>query len=207
MRTAKSEFCNMPASTLWHRANGRPSKEDKAANQQYPTTLEENALATDILRVAKNDHLSPVRFLPLLAVIFRQRQSPSHDDTSSRPAKQPSPNWVRGFLRRHPEVRARRSKPIDLKRHDYNICDKAEEWFSLIESELHDPVINPANVYIMDETRLMLSSPSSNSPLRALVGREYGGSRGARVKLEVVTAIACISADGRAFHATIIHPS
>jgi hypothetical protein len=42
----------MPASTLWRRANGKPSKRDKAANQQYLTPQEERALVAHVLRMA-----------------------------------------------------------------------------------------------------------------------------------------------------------
>ncbi|KAJ6117814.1 hypothetical protein N7523_005565 [Penicillium sp. IBT 18751x] len=190
MRTGKagshglSEVSHVPASTLWHRANGRPSREEKAANQQYLTTSEEDALANDILRMAKNGYPPPVKFLPLLAGVLRRRRSPSDTSTGGCVAKQPSPSSVRGFLRRHPKVKARRSKPIDWKRHDYNIRSKVEEWFSVIGSELHDPAIDPANVYNMDKTGVMLSGPSS---LKVLVGEEY--------------------TDGRALHPVIIWPA
>jgi hypothetical protein len=154
--------------------------------------------------MAKNGYPPPVKVLPLLAGVLGRRRSPSDNSTGGCAAKQPSPSSVRGFLRRHPKVKARRSKPIDWKRHDYNIRSKVEEWFFVIGSELHDPAIDPANVYNMDETGVMLSGPSS---LKVLVGEEYSGSRGARVKREVVTAIECISADGRALHPVVIWPA
>ncbi|KAJ5751478.1 uncharacterized protein N7511_008443 [Penicillium nucicola] len=180
--STKSEVSHVPASTLWHRANGRPSKEEKAANQQYLTTSEEDALVHDILRMSKNGYPPAVKFLPMLAGVLRRRRSPSDDFTAGCPVTQPSPSW----------------------RHDYNIRSKVEEWFSVIGSELHHAAIDPANVYNMDETGVMLSGPSS---LKVLVGKECSGSRGARLKREVVTAIECISADGRALYPVIIWPA
>jgi hypothetical protein len=47
----------------------------------------------------------------------------------------------------------------------------------------------------MDETGVMLSSPSS---LKVPFGKQCGGSRVARANREVITAIEFISADGRA---------
>jgi hypothetical protein len=94
---------------------------------------------------------------------------------------------------------------MDWKRHDYNIRSKVEEWFSVIGPELQDPAIDPANVYNMDETGVMLSAPNS---LKVLVGKDdYSGSRGVRVKRTVITAIECISADGRSLHPLIIWPA
>ena len=52
-RSAKSGYTNIPASTLWHRANGRQSKEEKAENQRYLTDPEEKPLKDFVLRFAK----------------------------------------------------------------------------------------------------------------------------------------------------------
>jgi hypothetical protein len=81
----KSEVFRVPASTLWHRANGRSSREEKSANQQYLTTSKEDALANDILRMAKNGYPLPAKFLPLLAVVLRKRRLPSNDSKPAAP--------------------------------------------------------------------------------------------------------------------------
>jgi hypothetical protein len=41
---ALSEYSNVPRTTLWYRAYGRPSIEEKVKSQQYLTPLEEKAL-------------------------------------------------------------------------------------------------------------------------------------------------------------------
>jgi len=41
---ALSKRGKVPRSILWHRAHGRPSKEEKAKSQQYLTPSEEKAL-------------------------------------------------------------------------------------------------------------------------------------------------------------------
>jgi hypothetical protein len=75
-------------------------------------------------------------------------------------------------------------------------------WFEVIERVLGDPAILAENVYNMDETGVMLSMLSS---VKVLVGkgdtRKY---RGARVKRTTITAIECISADGRFLNPMII---
>lgn len=94
---------------------------------------------------------------------------------------------------------------MDWNRHDKSIYDKVTEWFSLIGKELNDPAILPENVYNMDETGVLLSVLSS---LKVLVNKDdLRTYRGAGVKRTLVTAIECISADGRSLFPLIIWPA
>jgi hypothetical protein len=75
----------------------------------------------------------------------------------------------------------------------------------VIRKILQDPAILAENVYNMDETRVMLSMPSS---VKVLVGKDDKRNyRGARVKRTSVTAIECISANGRYLDPIIIWPA
>jgi hypothetical protein len=77
----------------------------------------------------------------------------------------------------------------------FNIHDKVMHWFTVIGRELNDPAIVPENVYNLDETGVLLSVLSS---LKVLVSKDdLRNYRGAGVKRTLVTAIDCISADGR----------
>lgn len=64
-----------------------------------------------------------------------------------------------------------------------------------------DPTILYKNVYNMDKTGVMLSKLSS---VKVLVGKDNRGYRGARVKRTMVTAIKCVSANGRPLNPMII---
>jgi len=64
---ALSESSNVPTSTLWHRAHGRPSRQEKAEYRQYLTPAEEKALVEYVLRMAKNGFPIPIKFLRSLA--------------------------------------------------------------------------------------------------------------------------------------------
>jgi hypothetical protein len=93
-------------------------------------------------------------------------------------------------------------RSIDWKRHEIHIYDKVTEWFEVIDKVLHDPAILPENVYNMDETGVMLSMLGS---VKVLVGKDdLRGHRGAGVKRTLVTAIECISANGRSLPPLII---
>jgi hypothetical protein len=75
----------------------------------------------------------------------------------------------------------------------------------VIERVLGDPAILAENVYNMDETGVMLSMLGS---VKVLVGRnDTRKYRGARVKRTTITAIECISADGRFLNPMIIWPA
>ena len=91
------------------------------------------------------------------------------------------------------------------ERHENNIYDKITHWFEVIKEVLQDPAILPENVYNMDETGVMLCMLGS---IQVLVSkddpRDY---RGAGIKRTMVTAIECISANGRSLLPMIIWPA
>lgn len=75
----------------------------------------------------------------------------------------------------------------------------------MIRKVLQDPVILPENVYNMDETGVMLCMLGS---IKVLISkddpRDY---RGAGVKCTMVTAIECISVNGKSLLPMIIWPA
>jgi hypothetical protein len=194
------------ASTLSHRAYGRPSIQEKAKRQQYLTPSEEKALVEYLLRMSNNGFPVPIKYLHSLAsIIARQRsyvfQAPTTDETIDPPGR----NWPQAFYKRHPELKPKRVKALDWDRHDNNIYNKITHWFEVIGKELHDPVILLENIYNMDETGFMLDILGS---LKVLVGKDDPRTfRGAGVKRTMVTAIECISADGRSLLPLIIWPA
>lgn len=131
-----------------------------------------------------------MKFIPSLAFSITHQRFPP-----DRPLKPPGRNWAKALEKRHSVLQARRVRALDWNRHEKNIYKKIIHWFEVIGRVLQDPTILPKNVYNMDESGVMLSMPSS---VKVLIGknniRDY---RGARIKRTTVTAIECISADGR----------
>jgi hypothetical protein len=64
---ALSKLSRVPASTLWHREHGRPSRREVAAQKQYLSPSEEKSLADYILRMAERGYPAPVKLLRYLA--------------------------------------------------------------------------------------------------------------------------------------------
>jgi hypothetical protein len=195
---ARAAHFNVPLSTLGHRKNERESRDTKAQKQRYLTPYEANAVVKFLLQ--QKAFGTPVRMKHVAAIAFSAtRNRPPAD----RPLKPPGPNWAKAFEKHRPELTAKTSRPQDWNR--LNIYDKVKYWFEVIGKELRNPDILPENVYNMDETGIMLSMLNS---VKVLVGKDDTHAyRGARVKRTMVTAVECISADGRCLNPMIIWPA
>ncbi len=197
---ALADHGNVPRSTLHHRARGRRSIEEKAQSQQYLTPWEEDVVVKFLLQISDLGQPIRIKFIPSIAFSVT-RQRPKAD----RPLKPPGRNWAKALENRHPVLQARRVSALDWNRHEKNIYGKITHWFEVIGKILQEPAILAENVYNMDETGVMLSMPGS---IKVLVRKDDRRNyRGARVKRTTVTAIECISADGRYLNPMIIWPA
>jgi DDE superfamily endonuclease len=192
---------NVPRTTLWNRAHGLPSIEDKARSQQYLNPAEEKALAEYLIHMSAIGYPVPMKCVPSLAFIIRRRRSSKKDETIKRPGK----NWVMAFENWNPDLVSRKVKAVDWNRHNNNIYDKITHWFEVIGKVLQNPDVLRENVYTMDETGVMLCMLSS---IKVLVSKSDSRSyRGAGVKRTMVTAIECISGNGRSLLPMVIWPA
>lgn len=141
---------DIPPSTRWHRAHGRPTRKDKAINQQYLTPQEEKALKDELLRLARNGYPVRVKFLPAFAhMIARQWSSHSGINQDVRP---PNHNWPQSFKKRHPDIASRRLMAIGWERNGPDTYEEVAYWFEIMEAEVKKPNVLPENVYNMEET-------------------------------------------------------
>jgi hypothetical protein len=141
-----------------------------------------------------------MKYIPQLAFCVTR-----HRPTTDRPFKPPGRNWAKALESRHPELQARRVRALDWNRHEKNTYEKITHWFEVIGKVLQDPAILKENVYNMDETGVMLSMLGT---IKALVSKDdMRDYRGTRVKRTTVTAIECISADGRYLTPMIVWPA
>jgi hypothetical protein len=71
-KTTSRESAALPSepsgSTLWRRAHRKPSQTDKAAKQQYLTSIEEKALLDYVLRTSERGYPLPVKLLRSLSL-------------------------------------------------------------------------------------------------------------------------------------------
>jgi hypothetical protein len=195
-----ADHTDVPRSTLHARARGRRSIKAKAQSQQYLTPAEEKAVVDFVLQMSALGTPVRIKYIPSIAfTVTRGRPEPD------RPLKPPGKNWAKSLEKRHPEIKARKVKALDWDRHEKNIFPKIEHWFEEIGKVLKGSDIVQENVYNMDETGVMLSKLGS---VKVLVGRNDSRDyRGARVERQMVTAVECISADGRYLKPMVIWPA
>jgi hypothetical protein len=91
---------------------------------------------------------------------------------------------------------------MNWKRYKINIYNKILHWFKVIRTVLKDSTILPENIHNINETGVMLCMLNS---VKVFVSkddrRDY---REAGVKRTMVTAVECISANGRSLLPMII---
>jgi hypothetical protein len=197
---AVSEKSSVPRSTLHCRKHGGASIELKTQSQQYLTPDKEKAMVKFLLLMSSFRHPVRIKYIPLLAFSIACRQS-----TVIKPIKPLGKNWARAFERQHKELKARKVRAINWKCQENNIYPKITEWFEVIGKVLQDPAILSENVYNMDKTGVMQSKLGS---VKVLEGRDdLQDYRGAGVKRTMVTAIECISPDGRSLLPLIVWPA
>jgi hypothetical protein len=114
---ALSERGDVALSTLYYRAHGRPSKQEKARRQQYLTPEEEKDLVTFLLLISDLGKPVRIKYIPSLAFSVARQRSIA---TTDNPIKPPDKNWPRAFEKRNSELKARRVRSIDWKRHENN---------------------------------------------------------------------------------------
>lgn len=201
---AREKLTGVPAKTLWRRDHGGRTRQERAVERQYLTPCEEKALVPFVLRYAYFGYPLPVKALRFLAAIIKSRRNSNSNTLSSDDqVKPPGPKWPQGFYKRHPEVKARRVKPLDWARHDHNIHGKIVHWFDIMEKEMRN--VRPENIYNMDETGVQLANLRA---LKVLLGRDaLKKIRGAGVNRELITVIECIRADGGSLSPYVIWPA
>jgi hypothetical protein len=197
---ALADHGSVSHTTLYHRALGQPSMKDKAQSQQYLTPWEESALIKFILQMSDLGQPVRIKYISSLAFVATHARSPT-----DRPHKPPGKSWAKAFEKHHPDTTARQVMALDWNCYEKNIAGKMTHWFEMIGRVLGDPAILAENLYNMDETEIMLSMLGS---VKVLVGKDDTQTHGgARVKRTTITAIECISADGRYLNPMIIWPA
>jgi hypothetical protein len=157
--------------------------------QRKDSTLhlsEEKGLVDYLLWAWRLGRPLPSKLLPYLAFsVVRRRGSTIQNLASDTDLKPPGKHWIKGFYKRHPELRGRRNKPLEHARFD--IYEMVVDWFEVFGKLLEDPIIVPENVYNMDETGTRLRVPTSQ---KYVVGRnDTEDVRGPKVNRVRVTAL------------------
>jgi serine/threonine protein kinase len=167
MDVALSKSSDIPYTTRWYRANGRPSKEDQAKSQLYLTPSEEETLVKCLVQMSHNGFSIPKKYLrPLAYSIARRRSSKVRTSASNDTIRPPSKNWPQAFFKRHPGLEASMARRRDWNRHDKNMHSNIQHCFEGIKVYLDEEDVLPENLYNMDEIGANhIDTPKSNHVL------------------------------------------
>jgi hypothetical protein len=116
--------------------------------------------------------------------------------------------WMRGFMRRHPELSLRKPQAVSIQRAIGFNADKVDRFYNLLEETVYtdqgERKIPARNLFNVDETGITVV----HKPCRILAkkGKKYVGSLTSGERGKTITAICCASATGIYVSPMLIFP-
>ena len=155
---------NVPQSTLRHRVKGRQSRRQNLEQFQNLSSAEEEELVRWISKLTIIGYAPNHTLLQEMAEVIRRRRShqnsitptTSENDILHQSIRKHNPfgkDWVRQFLKRHPELKTVVGKKIELARIEGTLPEVLQKWFEVYHEEVDlDLDVLLKNVYNMDES-------------------------------------------------------
>lgn len=105
-------------------------------------------------------------------------------------------DFVKLFLRRHPDITIRKSEGVSLARSNAMNRREVDAYFNLLENVLmvDDVMMKPSHIFNMDETGLQLNNRPDH--VLAAKGSKAVSTVTSTEKGETITVIACCNAEG-----------
>ena len=103
--------------------------------------------------------------------------------------------WLKGFLKRHPNLSIRKPQGISKARIKGFTPENVNKFFALLEPEMQKINFNPARVYNVDESGIT-TVQSKNCRVIALKGKKQVGAVTAAERGSLVTVVFCMNAAG-----------
>lgn len=181
---------SIPYERLRNRYHGRLAKSGLRSGNNLLSSEQEAAVIKYI------DYFDDLH-LPITRAMLRSCVnailSRSHDDETSDPPTI-SEQWVKRFLRRHPELHIRRQKTIEIARKEAHDPDLVKDWYQRFEQVTKDYGIQPSDIYNTDETGFRIGVGRDQWVITRHSRRKvYIGSDTNRESLTVIEAV---STDG-----------
>src|SRR5579859_7659912 len=142
---------HMSHSTLKHRIAGRPSCQQSRESLQKLFTTSESMLVRWITQLTVTGYSPSHTIVREMAEVLRRKQLGL--DSGMIAGMPLGCDWVRNFLRRHPELKTVVGKTIEKSHIKSTSPEVLKKWFDAFEREvIKDKNVLPENVYNMDES-------------------------------------------------------
>ena len=182
---AAARYYGLCPNTITNRLNGVQTRSEANEKNQRLSPLQEQALVDWIIELATRGYPPTHAFA---------REIASRTLIENNDLKPLGQNWMRGFLRRNPEVSTVVTKKMDAQRAHGTSEDAIREFFVVLRKTLNDFSIPISRMFNMDETGLAMGSGTNH---RALA--KSGKRRAVKISPETrewVTVIEAVAADG-----------
>jgi len=137
-----AEAYDVPQSTVSDRLHGLPSRRDAQINNRKLTPTEEASLVQWILSMDERGMPPTVAYTRRLANLL----------LSERDKDPVGENWVRNFVRRHDEIKAKYCRKYDYQRAKCEDPQVFQEWFDRVLAIKQKYGILDEDIYNFDET-------------------------------------------------------
>jgi hypothetical protein len=190
---AAAPHFNVSAKTLRFRVNGRPSRQESRTTQQKVTPAAENELVQWITQLTITGYSPRHSVVREMAEELRLKYPPAEITNSNIGPL--GMDWVRNFLRRHPQLKTVVGKSIEKSRVDGTLPEILQNWFNIYNTEvIEDENITMENVYNADESGFSIGTiDASRVIVNTSVGSQFQVNPG---RQEWVTVMECICTDG-----------
>ena len=187
---------DIPRTTLQDRIRGVHNRVESRANSFKLTKIKENSLKKWVISMdihGAAPHPSMVQEMANLLLATR----------GTTPIQTVGKNWVSTYVKRHPELDTRFSRPYNYKRAKCEDPKFITEWFDLVQKTSLKYGIHKDDIYNFDETGFAMGLTAT---AKVVTRAEYYGRRSLLQpgNREWVTAIECTGASGYSLPPMII---
>ena len=199
-KTSCAQAFDVPSRTLMKRLNGVTSRKESIANGRKLSDIEETTLSRWILDMHHRGlplQISNVRYLAQLLLSARMKPSNAENATIGE-------LWVNRFIKRHPELKSKYTRPYDYQRAKCEDPELIKNWFNCVQETIQKYGISEQDIYNMDETGFQIGVAST---AKVVCGSETRDSHAKFIQpgnREWITIIIAINASGSVLPPQII---
>ena len=194
----------VPRATLYHRINGRPSRQAGQESLQLLSHAKEKELRDWITRLTITGYAPRHSTVREMAHELRLRHRPQIDEITNLPIYYPpiGQQWVQRFLGRHSELKSTIGTMIDAARVTDSTHEMLSEWFDTLRQVIQDYNITSENMYNMDESGFAIGTIEATQVIiNTNIRQQFQAHPG---RQEWVTCVECICANGTAIPSLVI---